>query len=231
MMQPTHLIMFAKAPVPGRVKTRLAKHIGSEAATALYVAFLRDLTSTLLALAQANPQLACVLSVSGDTEHPLFLELEERGLTRVAQRGDGLGERLEHAVQWSRVEGAQSTILIGSDAPTLGVEFFAGALRAMETRDVVISPSSDGGYTMLGLKGAPGGLFRDVPWSTPEVFGTTLRRAAEDKRSIKVLPLTFDVDTLEDFFLLRAFLLDYPDEDTLQVALESTIAALRKIEV
>jgi len=226
-----HIIMFAKAPVPGRVKTRLARDLGHDAAARLHAAFLSDLTDTLVALCAKHPELTPVLSAAGDPEHPLFLELESRGLTRIEQTGDGLGDRLERAVAWSVEQGAEATILIGSDAPMLGVEHFEAALDALRTHDVAISPSSDGGYTTLGLKGSPGHLFTEVPWSSAEVFGVTLRRAGEDGRSVALLPLTFDVDTLEDFHLLRAYLLDYPPRDTTTVTLTATIAALRGVEV
>jgi rSAM/selenodomain-associated transferase 1 len=114
----------------------------------------------------------------------------------VAQRGDGFGERLFYAAEDLLALGYESLCLIDSDSPTLPRALLVEAVRALaQTGDrVVIGPSDDGGYYLIGLKRAHRRLFEEIAWSTEQVLEQTLKRAAEIDLEVRMLPLWYDVD-------------------------------------
>jgi uncharacterized protein len=177
----TSLIVFARAPVEGKVKTRLGKWIGAPAALALYVAFLED----VCALA-GSVDARRILAVDG--QHPLLTDLAlEHGMELRLQGPGDLGTRMQSAL-----ESALPACVIGTDSPTMPKAWLEEALTVVASRDAVIGPSTDGGYWLLGLSRPIPELFRDIPWSTPEVLPLTLERLRG--RRTAVLPFHYDVD-------------------------------------
>lgn len=206
-----HLTMFAKAPVAGKVKTRLAASIGFEEAASLHGAFLADLGGTIERLCEEDERVSASLSLSGDAEHPTFLLLRnERGLAFRDQGSGDLGARLSSTTTQAFEGGVEQLIIIGSDSPTLETRHFHDAFAALEAgADVVLGPSFDGGYYLIGLSGAHTSVFEGIRWSTPKVLHQTLERAHAAHLEVALLEFWYDVDELEDLLLLRTHLLQH----------------------
>lgn len=212
------LVIFARAPVLGEVKTRLGRSIGEPAALALYEAFLDDTCALTQGLGARR-----VLAVAGDTSEPHLLRLAKSQRLGLEEQGEGdLGARLARAV--ARHVGAGPVVIIGSDAPTLPRAHLHQALDALMEHDVVIGPARDGGFYLVGARSDVPALFSDVRWSTPAVLATVLERLAG--RSHALLPPWYDVDTEEDLARLRADLAASPA--TVAPATRRALAALHQ---
>ena len=157
------ILVFARAPVSGSVKTRLADGLGFDRATRLYVAMLEH---TVAMAAQA--ELAGVsLYATPDVRHPRFLALQQRfQLCLETQNGKDLGERMLQALE-AELQLAEYALLIGTDCPGLDASYLDSALaRLQQGDDVVIGPAEDGGYVLIGVRRPEANLFRAIPWST-----------------------------------------------------------------
>jgi hypothetical protein len=200
------VLMFAKAPEPGRVKTRLARSIGDDAAAALHDAFLRDLCADLArALGDSARR---VLLYAGDPEHPAFVFAREHGWLLHPQPSGDLGDRLTEASRWAfEDEGAERVAMIGSDAPTLSARHLQAAWAALDTdgggggHDVSLVPSGDGGYVLLATRAHRPELYGHGVWSSHRTLGATLQAA--DDASVRLFDFWYDVDVIEDLELLR----------------------------
>jgi rSAM/selenodomain-associated transferase 1 len=189
------IVIFARAPVAGEVKTRLAKAIGEEHALALYEAFLDDACQLTAGLGARR-----MLAVAGDIDHPALVRIAKSQRLELMPQGEGdLGARLERMVTRELDRGP--VVIIGSDAPTVPRAELHRALDALMDYDFVVGPARDGGYWLIGARIPPGELFRDIQWSTPEVLPRTLARLAAHRHL--VLGEHYDVDTGEDLELLR----------------------------
>jgi rSAM/selenodomain-associated transferase 1 len=186
---------MTKAPRAGAVKTRLVPPLRHEEAARLSVCFLQDTAANIagVASAEAAEGVAVYTPVGAESA---FDDLLQTGFSLVAQRGDGFGERLYHASEDLLALGYQSLCLIDSDSPTLPRSLLAKAVRALarEGDRVVLGPSDDGGYYLIGLKHAHRRLFEDINWSTAQVLSQTLERAAETGLEVSMLPAWYDVD-------------------------------------
>lgn len=190
--------IMAKKPVPGAVKTRLARAIGEGAACALAVAFLRDLHAAL----RAGPwRLVWAVHPPGAD---LSAELGE-AVERIDQRGADLAERMEACFADLFAGGAERVVMIGADAPHLDAAALGAAFTALAAADAVLRPTRDGGYCLIGLR-RPLDLFRGVPMSSAETCARTQARAAELGLELTLLPPTFDVDEARDMDDLAALI-------------------------
>jgi len=196
------IVIFARAPVAGEVKTRLARTVGDAAALQLYEAFLDDTCLVTQGLGARR-----VLAVAGDVAQPALERLAKSQRLTIEPQADGdLGARLTHAVATHVAHGP--VVVIGSDAPTLPRRYLHQALDALADADVVLGPSDDGGYYLVGARVAVPELFRDVPWSTPAVLATTRARLGE--RAHVLLPPWYDVDEAPDLERLQRDLAQLP---------------------
>ncbi|MBI4352943.1 MAG: TIGR04283 family arsenosugar biosynthesis glycosyltransferase [Candidatus Omnitrophica bacterium] len=191
------LIIFLKRPEKGRVKTRLAAALGEEEAVRVYKRLAEDTVNAVRPLAGKS---ADVVIAFDPPEREAEIKEWIRGPFRCVSQGEGdLGERLSRAACAAFAEGAEKAVLIGSDCPELDALTVNRAFRALSKKEVVIGPSKDGGYYLIGLTRARHAfLFDDIPWSTPEVLKTTLKKANDRGISCGLLPEKSDVDTLED---------------------------------
>ena len=210
---PIALCMLAKAPVPGQVKTRLTPPLSPSQASQLHRAFLHDLGRRLATVRRdARQEVALYLSVSGPLDHPAFAPLLAplMGFVPLAQQGADLGEKMTHlATELFTVYGASQVVLIGSDSPTMPARLLHQALHSLQTHDVVLGPSFDGGYYLVGLgQGRAVSIFEGIPWSTEAVFATTWRRGQALGLRAHALEFWYDVDTPQDLRHLRRHLLD-----------------------
>jgi uncharacterized protein len=189
------VVVFARAPVAGRVKSRLAAAIGADAAAALYAAFLDDTCALVSAAAGegAPSGWRLVLAVDGDVGHPAVCALAARdGFERVAQGDGDLGARLDAAI--ARYAGGGAVVIVGSDAPTLPRARLGDAFAALADADVVLGPAADGGYYLIGARRAVPEIFRDMPWGTARVLAETRARLP----GCAVLAPHYDIDERAD---------------------------------
>lgn len=187
--------IMTKAPEPGKVKTRLTPPLTPEEAAEINKCFLRDLGQ---AIATACAQSAgCGVGVYT----PLGEEQAYEGILPpnfflLAQRENDFGERLTAAVEDLLAVGFESVCLINSDSPTVTASSFADAVNALVRPGdrIVLGPSDDGGYYLIGLKRLHRRLFEEIAWSTERVLEQTLTRASEMGVAVHRLPSGFDVD-------------------------------------
>ncbi|MBM3497965.1 MAG: glycosyltransferase [Armatimonadetes bacterium] len=185
-----HLLVFAKAPQPGRVKTRLTPEVPPEDAAGLARAFLQDVLTTGERLPDAD--LTLVYAPRG-ARGSLQALAGPRWRVRV-QRGCDLGERLTHAFA-ARLRSARDRVLIvGADSPLLSPERLAEAFTALDRADLVIGPCDDGGYYLIGLRRWVAGLLSGVRWSTTVALADTLANARRLRLSCAELESDYDVD-------------------------------------
>jgi len=199
------LLLFAKQPRPGRVKTRLAASIGDEAACGLYRAFLADLA----VLARGGPW-RVRWWVDGDIR--AFRKLVGTGDEVLRQCAGDLGQRLTAAFEdaFGRDEGPAAAV--GSDCPLLTRRHLASLFHAVEQEaDAAILPSEDGGYAAIALARPVPQAFTGIPWSTEGVLSATLRALAEAGCRATVLAPSFDVDHEEDLRRLATRLAAAPE--------------------
>ena len=197
MNRPSHaraLLVFAREPVAGRVKTRLIPAIGPTAATAVYRYLL---THTLQAASQAAVEHRDLWLDHVATPSPLAGLARSAGFRISCQSGADLGARMDHAMRQASAY-AGATVLIGSDCPDYSVTYLDAAFAALQRDDAVIGPASDGGYVLIGLRRPQPALFVDVAWGTDRVLATTRDRLRQlGLRWQELAPLD-DVDRPED---------------------------------
>jgi rSAM/selenodomain-associated transferase 1 len=195
------LIVFAKRPEPGRVKTRLTPPFTSEQAAGFYAAMLEDVLEASAGFA-AETDLVPILAIDPASAVSEFEARVPGGFRVVAQQGEGLSARMEAAALGAFGEGFAPVLLRGSDSPTMTGETVAAALAALTHSDLVVCPDLDGGYNLVGLGRPAPGLFAH-PMSTATVLEDTLSRARADGLECTCLDAGFDIDTVDDLVLLR----------------------------
>ena len=199
---PPTLQVFAKAPVPGRVKTRLAQTIGAEAAVSTYRALAERTLATAAAARRAGVVGAIELWLDPESDPAAIAPWRDRfGVTIETQTGDDLGARMRNALRASLARGVPA-LLIGTDVPGYDVVYLAHAASALERYHAVIGPAEDGGYVLVGLA-RDVDVFGGIPWSTPEVMAATRTRLAAAGANHIELPPLWDVDSHEDYLRWR----------------------------
>jgi rSAM/selenodomain-associated transferase 1 len=201
--------IMAKAPQPGQVKTRLCPPLSHAEAAQLYQCFLRDKIAQVDGLQGTAP----VVSYSPDDSQPLFKDLAPPHFTLIPQRGDDLGARLLCTFDRLFQQGYTQVIVVDSDTPTLPTAYLEEALSLIAARenDVVLGPTEDGGYYLIGLRQSHPELFERMPWSTAQVFPETRRRSARSRLTVACSASWYDIDTPEDLTRLMESL-DRPQD-------------------
>jgi hypothetical protein len=205
---------MARQPEPGKVKTRLARVVGEERACALYSAFLQDLSAELRG---APWQVVWAVEPPGTDLAPLLGPDQ----VQIDQSGTDLGERMQHCFATLFARGATRVVMIGADAPHLGGACIAEAFSALDRNDVVLVPTADGGYCLIGLT-KPADLFSGIAMGTADVLAQTRQRIAHLGLMASILPPTFDIDELADVARLEA------EIEAGAVALPHTAAVVRE---
>jgi len=195
------IAIMAKAPLPGEVKTRLCPPLSYEEAAQLYRCFLLDKIKQLNSLKATAPAVAYTPE---DTE-PLFEAMVPSSFTLIPQKGPDLGARLSNTLNQLLESGYRRVMAIDSDTPTLPVAYLEKAVSVLSKPeiDVVLGPSEDGGYYLIGLRRLQPELFEKMRWSTAQVLSETVRRAQAKGLKVVCLPTWYDVDTPEDLKRLR----------------------------
>ncbi|SEC61685.1 TIGR04282 family arsenosugar biosynthesis glycosyltransferase [Terriglobus roseus] len=200
------LAVMAKAPRPGKVKTRLAPPLTLEQSAALNTCFLRDTFTNIDSVEDAQG-IICYTPVGDEA---MFDGLAPKSFALIAQRGDGFGDRLYLAATDLLACGFSSVCLIDSDSPTIPYAALQQAVQALAQPGdrVVLGGSDDGGYYLIGLKAAHAAVFERITWSTASVFAETVERAAEADLELVELPVWYDVDDGATLRILAAELLE-----------------------
>jgi rSAM/selenodomain-associated transferase 1 len=187
------LAVMTKAPQPGQVKTRLVPLLTPDEAAGLNKCFLRDTAVAISEAATAACGIAVYTPIGAESAYNDILPAD---FSLLPQRGDRFGERLYFAVEDLFKCGFQSVCLIDSDSPTVSAETFAEAVELLGVREdrVVLGPSDDGGYYLIGVKKPHRHLFEEIDWSTERVLNQTIQRATEIGLEAKLLPTGYDVD-------------------------------------
>jgi uncharacterized protein len=203
------LAVMTKAPQAGRVKTRLIPPLTPEEAAELNKCFLRDTAATISSVCSRRPvgdahashseaaTAACGIAVYTPVGAELaYSDVLPADFSLLPQRGDDFGERLYFAVEDLFKCGFDSLCLIDSDSPTVPAENFKQAVELLGRSEdrVVLGPSDDGGYYLIGMKKPHWHLFEQIDWSTEHVLNQTMQRATEIGIEVKLLPSGYDVD-------------------------------------
>ena len=191
------IAVFAKAPVAGEVKTRLAATLGDEGAARLHERLAERALATALEARLGPVTLWC----SPDESHPFFQRCARRDAVALRrQAGANLGERMHHAFEAT----PGPLLLIGSDCPALAPRDLHAAAEALRTRDAVFIPAEDGGYVLVGLARPDARVFADVPWGTAGVMARTRERLAAAAIPWHELGELWDVDRPEDYARMQS---------------------------
>lgn len=228
-VQNRHLGVFAKYWEPGAVKTRLAQRIGKAAAASLYHEFLQCLVARFARIGDERT----LAFWPGDRRHE-FAALGGDAWQLELQAGDDLGQRMKHfferrfAQSATTPKSASAAVLIGSDSPTMRFSVLTSAFQALEEFDIVLGPTSDGGYYLVGMSAAHVAIFDDIEWSTPAVWKQTVERTEQLGLRHFVLPSFFDVDEVDDLARLLQDIAEFDQGESL--AVERLRAAVSQLQ-
>ena len=182
------LIIFVKNIKLGKVKTRLAKTIGDEAAFEIYkelVAITKKVTATL--------DFDKIIYFS-DT----VVDTKWKNTEKKIQFGVDLGARMQNAFVDGFILGYESIVLIGSDLPEISKDIILKAFDALQNSDTVFGPAQDGGYYLIGMNTIHNTVFENKPWSQPNLLEVTLAELKQNKTNFSLLETLNDIDTYED---------------------------------
>lgn len=211
--------IFAKYWRPGSVKSRLAATIGEVAASEIYRAFLLCLVERLNNVADRN-----VLAFTPHQCRDAFASLVGSGWSLMPQIDGDLGCRMQHYFAEAFAQGVERVVLIGSDSPTIPREYIQQAFELLRSQSVVLGPTADGGYYLVGARESVPPIFNEVNWSSPKVWEQTLDHLESAGYSFEILPPWYDIDDDSDLRQLRDELNELVQDDPLWEELLGRVA-------
>ena len=182
-------IVFVRNPELGKVKTRLSKTIGDKYALNIYILLLKHTESVLQKVSSDKVVYYSEKIQSNDL-------WSNRCFQKKLQKGNDLGERMQHAFETAFKEGYEKVVIVGSDLFDLKAVHIENAFKSLENHDLVIGPSLDGGYYLLGMKVLHPAVFKNKQWGTDSVLETTLKNLEQE--NVKLLEALNDIDTFDD---------------------------------
>jgi rSAM/selenodomain-associated transferase 1 len=187
------LAIMTKAPRAGAVKTRLQPPLTPEEAAELNTCFLRDIAA---AISEVGEHAKGVGVFTPEGSEKAYADILPIDFDLIPQRGERFGERLTNAADDLLHVGFESCCLINSDSPTATADAFRDAVTQLQSADdrIVLGPSDDGGYYLIGMKKLHRRLFEQIDWSTERVFAQTLERGREIGLNVHLLPKFYDID-------------------------------------
>ena len=202
--QDAALVVFAKAPIPGQVKTRLCPPLTPDEAATIHGSFVLDaLERTRTAVSTFKLPVDRYLACAPSSTLAFFKIMEERQAVRLLdQQGDDLGARMSGACDTLFARGYRRVVIVGTDVPSLPIVRYRQAFELLAQHDLVLGPALDGGYYLIGLKTPVPDLFHHIPWSTDRVLQLTKEKAATLGLKIGCLSDWRDVDTIDDLKML-----------------------------
>ncbi|HIF17552.1 MAG TPA: glycosyltransferase [Cycloclasticus sp.] len=187
------LQIFAKAPVRGEVKTRLAADIGEQQACEVYNRLLNNTIEN-----SCSEDWDVELWCAPDINHSVFRSLAKQfGLMLKAQHGEALGERMLYTLGEGK-KAADKVVLIGTDCPVISLEYIEQAFEALNTNDIVFGPVEDGGYILVGVREINQNMFSDVEWSVADTLEQNIKAIEHCNLSYGLLPKLWDLDGADD---------------------------------
>jgi len=188
--------LMARAPVPGKAKTRLIPRLGATGAARMHAAMTRHALQEIV-----RSGLSATLWCDPDIDHPFFTECErDFGIALRPQPFGDLGDRM-----LAIFEAAKGPLLLmGSDCPAIDARFLLTCGRLLARHAAVVAPTADGGYGLIGLQSPFGDVFRDMPWGTDAVMALTRRRLLKGNIDVAETSEIWDVDTPDDLTRLAA---------------------------
>jgi rSAM/selenodomain-associated transferase 1 len=202
------LVIMAKQPAVGRTKTRLCPPLTPAEAAALYEAMLRDTIGLVAGLEGVRLAVAVTPPEATDA----FRRISPPDAILLPVAGADIGDCLNQVLGRLLADGHSQAIALNSDGPTLPAAYLRQAIAQLDGADVVLGPSEDGGYYLIGLKQPRLELFREIKWSSEQVTAQTLARAKAMGLSVALLPPWYDVDTAANLDRLWAELAVLPAE-------------------
>ena len=198
------LVLFAKRPQLGEVKTRLAQEIGDLFAVRFYKAFLEDTISKMIefSLTAVKTHLFVFFPFSNDD---FFQKPHLNKFNLRFQKGEDLGEKLSSAMR-QLLPAYEKVVIIGADSPALPVAFIQAAFFLLDQNEIVLGPSLDGGYFLIGMTEPILEVFEDIPWSTSAVFPQTIKKVRSLNLNLGLLPPWYDIDDLDGLRFLKTHL-------------------------
>jgi len=190
--------LFAKYWQPGKVKTRLASSLGPERAASIYREFVFSMLSRLSVAADERVLAFSPEDRVDDFAEPTFACWPKSWRLEPQSDGD-LGTRMKNFFAKRFAEGYEQVVLLGTDSPNVPVDYVAQALRELQSHDVVLGPSEDGGYYLVGARRQVPAIFEGIPWSTPKVWQVTTDALRLAGNSFATLPPWYDVDERADY--------------------------------
>lgn len=189
------LILFAKSPQKGKVKTRLEKVLGKDAALQIYLKLLQKQVALVESCSFSNPR----LWIDGDDSHDVFNSLRGKGKQ---QRGSNLGERMANALN-AELSIFKNVVLVGSDCPEMDNLYIHSAFELLESgKDIVLGPACDGGYVLIGMQvgkhNFEAALFEEIPWGSADVISATVNTIKKLNLDFGLLEPLSDLDDPSD---------------------------------
>jgi len=203
------IVIMAKRPEAGRTKTRLSPPLTPDEAVGLYEALLRDTIRLVSSLDHVQLAIAVTPPDAADE----FRRFTPPNAHILPVEGPNIGECLSQVLSRLLDRGYRAAFAINSDGPSLPRAYLQEAMRRIWDVDVILGPSEDGGYYLIGLKESYPSLFQGVAWSTDRVAAQTLERAAALGLRVERLPPWYDVDTAADLERLQSELRNLPDNE------------------
>jgi rSAM/selenodomain-associated transferase 1 len=220
------VLFYVKFPEYGKVKTRLANDIGHDHALDLYKCFLLDMLTMLESAVLCSDNMQICICYAPETAEPAFRALFGENYHYFPQQGNDLGERMQQSFQHAFHSGLDRAVLIGSDLPDLPVRIVTTAFERLNRFDIVIGPSGDGGYYLLGFRQKTffPEVFQGITWSTAMVCAETLKKIEQAGYSVSLLPEWKDIDHYTDLQRFYVRNQHQPEQAT------NTMAYLRRIQ-
>lgn len=216
------LAVMTKAPIPGSVKTRMVPPLTHEQAAELCRALLFDQLEHLSALADVD----LFVAFTPAEAVTLIESLVPPGFQYFPQRGADLGARMNAVFYELRRRGHRNLVVMGSDLPALPLNILNDAFQALEAerQRIVLGPSRDGGYYLVGMNRPTPEIFNEMSWSHDRVFSQTIEKLASLGIDFTTLPGWFDLDTIEDIEFLRSY-----SDPAVRAAMKRTVSFLQRL--
>ena len=194
------VILFARDLILGQVKTRLSSLFDDETILRLYTCFVEDSLEKIRQVDNAD----CFVGISPSNISGFFNGIEDSDTRLFIQQGKDLGDKMRQAFVDRFSDGYKKVVIIGSDSPSLPVSYINQALNS--DKDLMLGPSTDGGYYLIAMKGKVSEVFDGIAWGTEQVLDETLNRVKKAGVSLELLPVWYDVDFPEDLKFLKTHL-------------------------
>ena len=194
------VILFARDLILGQVKTRLSSLFDDETILRLYTCFVEDSLEKIRQVDNAD----CFVGISPSNISGFFNGIEDSDTRLFIQQGKDLGDKMRQAFVDRFSDGYKKVVIIGSDSPSLPVSYINQALNS--DKDLMLGPSTDGGYYLIAMTGKVSEVFDGIAWGTEQVLDETLNRVKKAGVSLELLPVWYDVDFPEDLKFLKTHL-------------------------